>query len=307
MTVRRAGCAAAAALSALAVALVLLAGGLESVPFRDGQPFDEHVPIVVGTGTRAGASGSMALADLLVAFLPASLLFCALTIYALTKGPRRGGRRRSMAGPLFALAVALLGVAFALQQRAHEPPPPAVADAGTQDSVGSVTAVEELPPASDVVVDTEPAAARSTALVLLGVIAVVAAAAVVALFWGLGRRRRAFVPPDGAAASVREPVEAALTELRAGRSAAGVVERCYRDMMLAYSSAADLNPRALTPREFSRRLASAGFGCAALDDLTLLFERVRYGGRSDAAFADRAASCLLDLERKLATPGTAGS
>jgi hypothetical protein len=53
-----------------------------------------------------------------------------------------------------------------------------------------------------------------------------------------------------------------------------------------------------TPREFAARLTGTGLPASSVDELTRLFEMVRYGGNvSDATAEQRAAACLETILR----------
>lgn len=122
------------------------------------------------------------------------------------------------------------------------------------------------------------------------------------------RRRRTQAPRRAPANSdLMTPVGAALEELRLGRDAVGTVERCYRDMMKSYAEAAGIDPTALTPREFARSLAATGLGGPALDELTSLFELVRYGRRPDDGFSPCALRCMVQLRNSLVAASASDS
>ncbi len=94
-----------------------------------------------------------------------------------------------------------------------------------------------------------------------------------------------------------EEAESALRELRAGGDLRDVVLRCYREMARVLQEERGLRrPRAMTPREFERRLREAGLAERPVSRLTRLFERVRYGGhRPDAREEREAQECLEEI------------
>ena len=79
---------------------------------------------------------------------------------------------------------------------------------------------------------------------------------------------------------VREAAEKALKQAGAGEGLRNTVIRCYAEMVSVLHEKRGIDRRAsMTPREFEARLISAGFPGEAVDQLTWLFERVRYGSK----------------------------
>lgn len=115
---------------------------------------------------------------------------------------------------------------------------------------------------------------------LVWVVALVVSLALLALIWsvlwfGWLRHRR---PPGPSLEEVAEEAQAAIEELRAGADLRDTVMRCYYEMSRLLSERRGLQrPRAMTAREFERRLAAAGLPQEPVQRLTRLFERVRYG------------------------------
>jgi hypothetical protein len=112
--------------------------------------------------------------------------------------------------------------------------------------------------------------------------------------WQRHRSRRLTTIEDIAAIA-----KTSLADLAAGRHWNDVVievyarmnEAVWRDRGLQRESSA-------TPREFATRLSRTGLPAPALDELTRLFETVRYGGNdSDASAGQRAAECLESILR----------
>jgi len=88
-----------------------------------------------------------------------------------------------------------------------------------------------------------------------------------------------------------------LADLASGQTWEDVVLQAYYRMGEAISTTRGLNrPFSATPREFAGRLSRLGLPLSAVDELTRLFERVRYGGRaSDAGDSRRASACLQSI------------
>jgi len=92
-----------------------------------------------------------------------------------------------------------------------------------------------------------------------------------------------------------EEAESALRDLRSGGDLRDVVLRCYREMTGVLQEERGLRrPRAMTPREFERRLREAGLAERPVHRLTQLFESVRYGDRRPDAREEREAQACLE-------------
>lgn len=94
-----------------------------------------------------------------------------------------------------------------------------------------------------------------------------------------------------------EEAESALRDLQAGGDLRDVVRRCYCEMTRILREERGLRrPRAMTPREFERRLREAGVAERPVSRLTQLFESVRYGDRRPNAREEREAQeCLREI------------
>lgn len=100
----------------------------------------------------------------------------------------------------------------------------------------------------------------------------------------LSRRRR------GALHQVAKEAQTALNELHAGVDLGSTVLDCYQKMVIALSRDRDITrPQDMTPREFASYLVKAGLPEPPLQQLTLLFERVRYGAKITDAASNRKA------------------
>lgn len=80
--------------------------------------------------------------------------------------------------------------------------------------------------------------------------------------------------------------------IRRGVPLRGEVIRCYQEMDRLLSRQRRLKPTYLTPREFAEALHQLGIHSAHIEQLTRLFELVRYGERDDDSLAQQALACL---------------
>jgi hypothetical protein len=297
-------------LIALVVLSVLLSASLGTVTFSEGSSFDERA---LGSSRPWTFGGSAAMTpmrwiDYVMAYAPPGVLIVGLLVYVASRRSQWAKRKSSLTG---LLAFALVMVALAIVAREQ-----------IERNLGAdLTTPEET---SEQVVETPTEAAaplnapaegsstpgdegRASSVMLQVAFAVVALGAAAGLFIAARRRRTQPLKRPPALPDLKTPVGAALEELRRGRDAVGTVERCYRDMMKSYAEASGIDPTALTPREFARSLAATDLGGAALDELTSLFELVRYGRRSDDSFSPRALRCMVQLRDSLVTASASDS
>lgn len=292
---------ALSALLGLALLTALLAAALDGVTFSEGTPFDERgLPDRVTT-LASPYQGSLRWQDYLLAYGPLGVLLAGFLVYILLRGNRwtaprpRLSAKRLIFLVLFMAALAIIArqqIVDRLEESLDEPSQATLETAQAGDAAPVASPPAERPPAS-------PSEGRVTstmlqialALVILGAAAALVAAAI---RWRRRTPERERVPPD-----LTQVVDNALRELSWGRDAAGVVERCYRDMLKAYTQAADIDPATLTPREFAHALAGVGYNQDAIGELTSLFELVHYGGRPDDGFSRRATLCMAELRTSL--------
>jgi len=89
--------------------------------------------------------------------------------------------------------------------------------------------------------------------------------------------------------------------IRQGNPLQGEVIRCYQEMDRLLSRRRNIKPTYLTPREFTDSLQELGIRTEHVQELTALFELVRYGGRDDQSMAQQALVCLDKLQTDYAT------
>lgn len=89
----------------------------------------------------------------------------------------------------------------------------------------------------------------------------------------------------------------ALQELRAGSDLKDTIKRCYRDMSQILSEQHGLQRHnAMTPREFEQYLSHSGLRDEHIQQLTRLFESVRYGAKVPGQREeDQAITCLTAI------------
>jgi len=94
-----------------------------------------------------------------------------------------------------------------------------------------------------------------------------------------------------------EQANNAVGQIQAGDNPYQVVLSCYKEMTKILSSRQGVHNSAyLTPREFSSLLRARGMRDTHIDQLTSIFEQVRYGARSQKSFADEAVTCLTLIQ-----------
>ena len=248
--------------SGLAIAaLVLLAAGLSSVDLLPGQPLP-------GSGAQEGG-GSLAILSLSDKLLEVLfrvfgyilLVLLPLAIIFFIRSP--SGKRR---GPLpLGILLWFLLLYGLLRSRQDFPKPVELEPASTRVLPGAQAPVVEF------------AALPSPALVWVstGGIALLIAGLVVAGAWVLWRRRRS--RPDGLAQLAVE-ARSALNALAAGAGVEDVVLRSYFEMARIIERERGITRAgAMTPREFETQLKAMGLPARDVEQLTRLFEAVRYG------------------------------
>jgi hypothetical protein len=122
-------------------------------------------------------------------------------------------------------------------------------------------------------------------------LAVLAAAAMVGVAWYVWRRSR---PPAGSLEQLAREAQDAIDALQAGADVKDTVMRCYFEMSRVLSEQRGVRrAETMTPREFENRLRGVGLPEASIEQLTRLFEGVRYGARvPDEEEERQAIACL---------------
>lgn len=132
--------------------------------------------------------------------------------------------------------------------------------------------ITPAPPAPDFV----PPPAWVTTAVVVGIAVAIAVitAGVLFFFW-----RRSKNQQKDALSVVRREAQAALEDIQAGFDLRDAILRCYSQMVQALREFRGIDrEQGMTPHEFEAFLQKRGLPAAPIHELTLLFEKVRYGG-----------------------------
>ncbi len=305
MSGRAAPWIAVAALLGLVVLSVFLAASLGQVTPTEGNSFDETIGGTTPLWTYPHSSGGISplrAIDYILAYGPFGLVVLGILIYVVSQFKTRmvRHRRRGALPAILAVAALMLIIGLVARQQMLR---------SVEDAVVTPPQAEQTSPVGEpapVVVgvavepDTPTVEARATSVLLqvaFGLLALGASAGLIVAAMRL-RPSKPKTPPLREP-SIEDSVDNALRKLRLGRDAAGVVEECYRDMVRAFAASSGVDPSPLTPREFARSLESMGLGGDPLEELTSLFELVRYGRRPDDPLAPRALRCMMQLRDSL--------
>jgi hypothetical protein len=263
------------------VCMVLLAASLRQIEFSPGyrlpvQPQEEET--YDGTGLPVF---SKYFEFLYLSFLILSVIFLPLAILYLIVSPE--ARNRMLRNLVLLAWIALLFLLIRRQPRLFEPIELLSVDGEVEALQGEVATAEFV---------AQPPPWAVTALAIL--LALLLAAAVVGLAWIVWRRLR---PAASPLEQLAGEAAGALRALQAGADLRDTVLRCYAEMSRAVSVERGLRREAaMTPREFERRLAEAGLPATPVQQLTRLFEAVRYGARAPGVEEERQAiACLTDI------------
>ena len=246
------------------LALVLLAGGLSTFTLQPGRVFlqptlevtEQTSPIQVDQSTSESFNTVLrAVLAVLLVLLPLSVIAALFS--------KQGRKRLITNAVIIGLVLLVLSRFQESQNQARELN---LNMGAVNDQVPAVVG-EPLPP---------PPAPPSEEFVWIASLAIVVIGLVLLLWLG---RRWLFSRQSTALIQIAEEADRARDALVGGDMLEDVVIRSYRQMNKIVAEARELrrSPSA-TPREFENTLVGAGLPQDPLDDLTKLFEQVRYGG-----------------------------
>lgn len=264
-------------------ALVLLAAGLDDIRLGPGRP--------LGLGPASARGMVLPSLKVIDADTPVwkILLFwfafvVNLAMFLLVLPPEL---RKRMLRQLTSFAIGVLALMLALRYRLLELPemPVDAAEHGYASSTGATADLQAPQPPQ-----VAPWIAYVVSLIVLWVILLVLYFAY--RYWNHHRSQR-----SAALGSIGEIARKSLADLAGGHQWGDVVTQAYARMNEAVRVTRGLQRESSsTPREFAARLVRTGLPISSVDELTRLFEAVRYGGRlSDDAAALRAAACLESI------------
>jgi hypothetical protein len=98
-----------------------------------------------------------------------------------------------------------------------------------------------------------------------------------------------------------ETVASAADEIQLGGDPRSAVLRCYREMIRILCRERTIDHVHMTARELAAALHRVGFTARHVDQLTEIFELVRYGNRTGEPLAERAIGCLEAIRKAYAT------
>jgi len=105
--------------------------------------------------------------------------------------------------------------------------------------------------------------------------------------------------PKVALTSIAQEAQRAIESIKMKEDLRGVIIRCYYNMVqILHKKRGIQRKHSMTPREFEHHLENLGLPTEPVQQLTLLFEVVRYGNKELDEKADlRAISCLEEIVR----------
>ena len=264
--------------------LVVLAPSLDELRFKPPRPFAfSSDPAQPFTLPNLGIAEDTPIWKILLFWLA---LVLNLTIVLFLLSPEL---RKRLLRHLIRFAVGVLGFLLLLRYRILQLPelalaPPAQAPSGIV--LGSApTDVEPLQPPQ-----VAPWVTYLATVVVLWLMFLIVYASY--RYWQRYRQRR-----QSTLGAIADIARTSLADLAAGREWSDVVMQAYARMNDAVQRTRGLQRESSsTPREFAARLARTGLPASSVEELTLLFESVRYGGRaSDAGAGRRALACLESI------------
>ena len=260
------------------VAIVILASGLGEMEF--GQPFVTRLERnnTFDYSDFEPGSGSRWFRYLIPAML--------LVMYLLMLGPVRPQRGISIAKAVFRAIGFILFLTLVLGAFAR------------QGGFLSQEALEGLPlPGESAPGEFAPPTLTSGST--LGITLLLIFVVGILVVFIVNRAFDRFYRPQPGMDEIAEIARTAVTGLSDGEASKNVIIRCYLDMNRMVGEKRGLvRENASTPAEFAGQLARMGLPRGAVDGLTGVFERVRYGGKeADANEIEEAKRCLTLILR----------
>jgi len=275
----------AAAILLLFGTLVLLVGSLDQLTFHPGKHLARNAEPDEQTLTVEGSTATLTKKEKIYVTILGGLTGVSLICVFIFRKLRR--QLIQYLFTLFSLVLPmLLGLFLVSRFLANwlSKPSDGTAVAGTPEIP---EAILSNPPSWSVAV-----AAAALAVVLLGTIALLAWRWTTLRDRIRGVRLEASMDLDAEQRAIANQAAVTAQRIRDGEPLHGEVIRCYREMDRLLSKRRRLKPTYLTPREFANALDDLGIRSEHIEQLTHLFELVRYGNRADESLAQQALTCL---------------
>jgi hypothetical protein len=260
------------------VALVILTAGLSDLTLLPGRPLPRFSRPGADPGNALGVlPGTEILRFLLSAVYLLSILLLPVAIVYVIISPearKRVVRSLGLLLWLVALFVVMRARPEVFQDLQLQP-----LDAPSPEDFGASPA--------EFVAAFPPWLVGVTALALAGIVV----AGLVGVAWFLWRRSH---PPATPLEQLAQEAQQALDALQAGADIKNTVIRCYVEMSRVLDEQRGIRRQeTATPREFEQQLKAAGLPDAQIEQLTRLFEAVRYGAKvTDERQERQAIDCL---------------
>jgi hypothetical protein len=274
------------------IALMLLAAGLSRIELQPGQPylltgFLQLLRALRGEDRRTEVPGSLGSSRVPLTLAVWLLLPILIGFLIVSPQSRRELLKRILSGLvlviLFYVVMRALTDAYGL---------------GANPESSAKGAPPTIPEGSLSALPTFIADPPQWAVVLVSLLL---ATLIIGGLWFLWRRAPRQENP---LMMLAEEAQEAIEELRAGGDLKDTIMRCYVEMSGILSSQRGLaRDTSMTPREFEQRLAAAGLRDEHIRQLTLLFERVRYGAKHpDEREEHEAMVCLTAIAQEYGQP-----
>jgi hypothetical protein len=154
----------------------------------------------------------------------------------------------------------------------------------------------ELPPATDLAATPGNLLDQASEIslpdgILYGLVFILLATSLISAWYVINRARRR---QRATRSAIARNAQAAIREVKSGRTFEDIVIRCYYEMCRTLDSQFGLERHfGTTPREFEAQCVKLGLPKQAVVTLTRLFEEIRYGGRvTDPDDQQEALDCL---------------
>ena len=274
-----------AAVAVLGIAI--LATVIGSIQFRPGDPsfFYQFLDFRFRGGSAEGLHSDIPLGRILAVIIIALAVLVAVVLIFFPKLRKRFLKRLAIA---LITGFLILFIASRLLMNAKEP------EGGEElrSQLMKEFSEETTESAEFTVEDYEPEPSQPL-IILTSVVLVLGGAVGVFFLWRRLQKNRQ-TPP---ARELSKKAQEALERVDAGNDFKNTVIRCYVEMSEIIGKYRGIRRKGdMTPREFESVLLEAGFPVNAIDRLTVLFERVRYGAEQlDRDEEKKAVDCLTTV------------